>query len=373
MVAAVLSLGSGATSAGTFLRIPLGLTLIGLLTRGLTRSLWRRVTPPDSIVVVGSGPLASAVERKLELFRDMHANVVLRLDDDEIQGSLRSWRAERVRVNHVPNAPEGLPVERIVIASQRVDERLIAELVAVCRRDAVKLSVVPPARSIFGTAVLLNHVADLPLIEYNTWDLSRSTCAIKRCIDVVGSLLLLMLLAPVLALAAILIRLGSPGPALFVQIRAGQHGRPFRMYKLRTMVNGAEHHLAELVDIDCLEAPVFKLQRDPRVTRIGRYLRRWSLDEVPQLINVLRAEMSLVGPRPEQIDLVERYGEEAARVRLAVKPGLTGPMQVFGRAELSFGERLAVEREYVENLSIQSDIRILLATVAVVARGTGAL
>jgi len=137
------------------------------------------------------------------------------------------------------------------------------------------------------------------------------------------------------------------------------------------MVSNAEELLPGLVRFDSLREPMFKLRDDPRVTRVGRFLRRTSLDELPQLLNVLRGEMSLVGPRPEQVELVERYrGEE--RFRLAVKPGLTGPMQVSGRGELSFEERLAIEREYIENLSLGRDLRILALTFRAVVSGDGA-
>ena len=143
------------------------------------------------------------------------------------------------------------------------------------------------------------------------------------------------------------------------------------MYKLRTMTADAEESLSEIVRLEDLREPMFKLRNDPRVTRVGRLLRRFSLDELPQLVNVLRGEMSIVGPRPEQVELVERYAPEH-RFRLEVKPGMTGPMQVFGRGELSFGERLAVELDYVENVSLGRDLRILFQTVPAIIRGTGA-
>jgi lipopolysaccharide/colanic/teichoic acid biosynthesis glycosyltransferase len=143
------------------------------------------------------------------------------------------------------------------------------------------------------------------------------------------------------------------------------------MLKCRTMVDGAHARLAEVVQIDSLPQPMFKVRDDPRITRVGRILRRWSLDELPQLVNVLRGDMSLVGPRPEQLELVERYGEEHL-FRLQARPGMTGPMQVFGRGDLEFDERLAVEREYIENLSLGRDIRILLMTLPAVLSGKGA-
>jgi lipopolysaccharide/colanic/teichoic acid biosynthesis glycosyltransferase len=158
---------------------------------------------------------------------------------------------------------------------------------------------------------------------------------------------------------------------VFSQLRAGLNGRPFRMRKFRTMVADAEELLPAIVPFDELSEPVFKLQNDPRVTRVGRLLRRWSLDELPQLVNVLGGEMSLVGPRPEQVELVERYSPEQ-RQRLAVKPGVTGPMQVYGRGALGLEERMAVEHDYIANLSLGRDIRILAMTASAVFRGKGA-
>jgi lipopolysaccharide/colanic/teichoic acid biosynthesis glycosyltransferase len=158
----------------------------------------------------------------------------------------------------------------------------------------------------------------------------------------------------------------------FRQLRAGQGGHPFRILKFRTMVADAERRLSSLLSFDELEQPMFKLEHDPRVTRVGRVLRRASLDELPQLWNVLRGDMSLVGPRPEQLELVQRYTPEH-RFRLAVKPGVTGPMQVYGRGRLTFEERLAVEREYIENLSLGRDFRLLAMTFSAVASRKGAL
>ncbi len=181
------------------------------------------------------------------------------------------------------------------------------------------------------------------------------------------------MLAPIFVAIAIATKIDDGGPVFFRQRRAGRNHRPFEIIKFRSMCVDAEKQLPELVDLDALESPMFKLRRDPRITRVGRFLRRHSLDELPQLINVLRGEMSLVGPRPEQVALVDRYSPEH-RFRLAVKPGVTGPMQVFGRGELSFEERLAVEIDYVENVSVSRDLMLLAQTVpAVGPRARGVL
>lgn len=217
----------------------------------------------------------------------------------------------------------------------------------------------------------LTEVADLPVFEFDTWDPSRSTMLLKRGFDLVVALCGLALTAPLFPLIALAIRLDTRGPVFFVQTRAGMNGRPFRLYKFRTMHVGAEDQLSTVVDFDELEEPMFKLNGDPRVTRVGRILRRLSLDELPQFVNVLIGEMSIVGPRPEQVELVRRYRPEHM-FRLDVKPGMTGPMQVHGRGELTFAERLAVELDYVENVSLATDLKLLARTAPAVLRGRGA-
>jgi lipopolysaccharide/colanic/teichoic acid biosynthesis glycosyltransferase len=187
-----------------------------------------------------------------------------------------------------------------------------------------------------------------------------------------------MLVAPLMLLIAALIRRDSSGPAFFRQARLGIDMRPFTLFKFRTMHDGTDDtphrdYLAQIMSADATPGTnnLYKLDRADAITRVGEWLRRTSLDELPQLLNVLRGDMSLVGPRPEQVEVVDRYAEEH-RLRLAVKPGLTGPMQVYGRGALTFEERLAVEREYIENLSIGRDLRLLALTLPSVVNGRGA-
>ena len=349
--------------------VPFWLTVVVVTPalRAGARATWRRAVSEEGALLLGSGPLESATRRKLDLFRDIHVNAVGVVGDESL-GCVEDL--DGILSAAIREAPGGR-VDRIIVASQTVSEPLIAELVRVCRREGLKLSVVPPARAMFGTAVQLHHIADLPLIEYSTWDVPRSTMMLKRVMDMVGATVALILLAPVLLALAVAVKLTSRGPVLFVHARSGRDGKPFRMLKFRTMVADAERQLEQLVDIQRIERPAFKLRDDPRVTSVGRFLRRTSLDELPQLLNVLWGDMSLVGPRPEQVELVDRYGPED-RFRLEVRPGLTGPMQVYGRGDLTFDERVAVEREYVENLSLRRDFRILLLTLAAVFRGRGA-
>lgn len=193
---------------------------------------------------------------------------------------------------------------------------------------------------------------------------------IKRAMDILGACVALFLTAPLMLLIAPLVKLDSPGPVLFVQERVGLLGETFRIYKFRTMVANAEELLDQLIDIDALDEPVFKIPDDPRVTRLGRFLRRWSLDELPQFFNVLKGEMSLVGPRPEEIRLVQYYSDWH-RTRLLAKPGMTGPVQVSGRSDLSLKARVELELDYIRSFSLGRDLEILLKTIPAVIRGDG--
>jgi len=193
---------------------------------------------------------------------------------------------------------------------------------------------------------------------------------LKRAFDVVASGLLIVVLAPVLLLCAFAVRLSGPGPVLFRQQRVGRGGQRFSMRKFRSMTVDAESRLGLLYALNEADGPIFKLRDDPRVTRVGRWLRAWSLDELPQLFDVLRGDMSLVGPRPLpacQVDLDHRW----ARSRLRVKPGVTGLWQVSGRHRLSFDELVHHDLRYVESWSFAMDLRILLRTVIVVLRRSG--
>ena len=319
--------------------------------RGFVRWLWRRTTPREVTAVLGVGDLAQMIRRKLVLFPDMHLELVDNPQD-------------------VPFEELVDRVDRVIFASERMEAGEVGGIVALCRARQVKLSVISPLYGRTGP-VRLSRVADLPVLEYETWDPSRSTVMIKRAFDVVVSAVGLVVTLPLWPLIALAVRLDTKGPIFYSQVRAGLDGEPFLMHKFRTMVDDAHERLEDVVTLDELEEPMFKLADDPRITRAGRVLRRLSLDELPQLWNVLRGEMSIVGPRPEMIELVERYQPEH-RFRLSVKPGITGPMQVFGRGDLTFHERLAVELDYIENLSLARDLRIIVETVPVAVRGSGA-
>jgi exopolysaccharide biosynthesis polyprenyl glycosylphosphotransferase len=221
------------------------------------------------------------------------------------------------------------------------------------------------------TRIHLEEIVGVPLVTLTTGPTDLVSLAVKRLVDVALSLVMLSVASPLLLLIAIAIRTSGGGSILFRQSRCGLNGRVFTLYKFRTMVEGAEERIAEVAHLNEMNGPVFKARSDPRVTRVGRWLRRFSLDELPQLWNVLRGDMSLVGPRPPIPDEVARY-ERWQRRRLSMKPGLTCLWQVRGRNQIDFDEWMRLDLEYIDNWSPWLDLKILARTVPVVLSGRGA-
>ncbi len=235
----------------------------------------------------------------------------------------------------------------------------------------VDLLVAPALTNVTGTRVSILPMAGLPLLHVEEPELAGVRKLVKTVFDVTVALVLLLLLLPVLVLIALAVRSTSRGPALFCQERVGRAGVPFKLWKFRSMYDGAEQRLAELSHLNEHDGVLFKLRNDPRVTPLGRVLRKYSLDELPQLVNVVRGQMSLVGPRPPLPSEVARYDGHAHR-RLLVKPGITGLWQVSGRSDLSWEETVRLDLQYVENWSLGLDISVLAKTATVVFRGDGA-
>jgi exopolysaccharide biosynthesis polyprenyl glycosylphosphotransferase len=194
----------------------------------------------------------------------------------------------------------------------------------------------------------------------------------KRMLDIIVSLLLLLMLAPVLMLVALLIKLDFSGPAFFVQDRVGLNKRRFRMYKFRTMVGDAEKKQSELESLNEADGPVFKIKNDPRITRLGKYLRKASIDELPQLLNVLKGDMSLVGPRPLPVRDYQGFDQDWVRRRFSVPPGITCLWQVTGRSSLSFQEWMELDLDYIDHWSLWLDVKLIAKTIPAVLKGVGA-
>src|ERR1700742_1898946 len=345
-------------------------TLVGsFVLRGVLRWVWHRATPMALGIVVGAPATVDTVARRVVTHPETRLHLVGYLSNSTEEDS-----AELVRLGSLADLAEVAAVsgiERVVVTEQQMSEPAAERLIEECKELGLALTFLPQHYGLLGPGIELNRLAELPVLDFRFSDPPRSTQAMKRAMDVVVSGVLLVVISPLLLLTALAILIDSGRPESIRQKRAGKDGESFTMLKFRTMVADAEDRLAELIDLSKLDAPAFKIPDDPRVTRGGRFLRRTSIDELPQLINVLRGAMSLVGPRPEEESVVALY-DERQRGRLAIKPGMTGPMQVYGRSDLTFEERLAMERDYLDNLSIFTDLAILMRTPRAMVRGEGA-
>ena len=259
----------------------------------------------------------------------------------------------------------------IVLSCPELDGVRLRRLAWQLEGDDIDLILASALMDVAGDRTTIRPVDGLPMLHVEHPRLRGIRRVVKEVADRLGAAVLLVLLAPLLAAVVLAVRLGSPGPALFRQVRVGRNGEEFRICKFRTMATDAEQRLAALRESNEHDGVLFKMRSDPRVTRVGRYLRRFSLDELPQLVNVLAGHMSLVGPRPPLPAEVAEYPQDMRR-RLVVKPGLTGLWQVSGRAELSWEETIRLDLRYVENWSLWLDLVILLRTVTAVLRRSGA-
>ena len=345
-------------------------TLVGsFVLRGLLRWVWHRATPVALGLVIGPPATVDAVARRVVTHPETRLHLVGYLSASREEDSAELPRLGSLA--DISEVAEVTGIERVVVTEQQMSEVAAERLIEECKKAGLALTFLPQHYGLLGPGIELNRLAELPVLDFRFSDPPRSTQAMKRTMDVLVSGLLLIVLSPLLACAALATLFDTGRPVFFRQKRAGKDGVPFTMLKFRTMVADAEDRLGELIDLSKLSEPAFKIPDDPRVTRVGKYLRRTSIDELPQLFNVLRGEMSLVGPRPEEEAVVALY-DERQRGRLAIKPGLTGPMQVYGRGDLTFEERLAMERDYLDNLSLLTDLQILMRTPRAIMRGEGA-
>jgi len=360
----------GPLSAKSAIMVGIGALAGCFLVRATLRFAWHHLTDVATGLVIGPAPMADVVARRIATHPEARLRLVGYLSaprDKDRRASLPRLGS----IEEISRVARAHDVERVVVAEQEMSERDAERLIEECKAAGLGLTFLPKHYGLLGPGIELNRLAELPVLDFRFSDPPRSTLALKRTLDIAVSGAMLTLLSPLLAATAALIAIDSGMPVFFRQKRAGKDGVPFTMLKFRTMVADAEARLGELVDLEKLDEPAFKIPDDPRITRAGKLLRRTSLDELPQLINVLRGDMSLVGPRPEEEAVVALY-DERQRARLAIKPGLTGPMQVYGRGDLTFEERLAMERDYLDNLSVAGDLAILLRTPRAIVRGEGA-
>jgi exopolysaccharide biosynthesis polyprenyl glycosylphosphotransferase len=360
---------AGPLSPASAIGVGVGTFLLSFALRGVIRFLWHHLTGQATGIVIGPARSVDTVARRVSTHPETRLALVGYLaPKDEAEAKELPRLGSPADISRIAREHA---IERVVVAEGQMSEVDAEHLIEECKDEGLALTFLPQHYGLLGPGIELNRLAELPVLDFRFSDPPRSTMAMKRAMDVFVSALLLVALSPLLAGIALWILLDDGRPVFFRQRRVGKEGALFTMVKFRTMVTDAEQLLPELVDIASLEQPAFKIPDDPRVTRSGRWLRRTSVDELPQLWNVLRGQMALVGPRPEEESVVALY-DERQRGRLAVKPGMTGPMQVYGRSDLTFEERLAMERDYLDNVSLLTDLALLMRTPRAMVRGEGA-
>jgi len=351
----------------------LGTALLSPLARAGARAYVHKREPlQQRCLIVGSGIVAGQLVDRLQTQRQFGL-VPFGFVDDEVhtQGNL-----DLPLLGGLDDLEDILrvhQVDRVLIAFSRASHQHLLKAIRACRDRRVAVDVVPRLFEFLDGARALDQVGGLPLLSIGAPRLTRSSRLAKRALDASISGIALMMLSPLFLAIAIAIRLESRGPVFFRQVRAGRGGTPFKVFKFRSMYEDAEARKAELEAVnDADDGVMFKIHHDPRITRTGRIIRRYSLDELPQLINVVRGEMSLVGPRPLILPETAALAETWHQRRLDLRPGLTGPWQVSGRSDIPFQDMVRFDYQYVAGWSLVRDLELLLATVPAVLSGRGA-
>ena len=370
--------------------------LIGiLLARAFARSAITRWSPPEHVLLVGDGPTAGLLVRKMRLHPEYGLNPIGYLGSvDGSDGSINGADLDHDVLHRIARRPSDLEINSIdgvrclggtesglesacrlsgvdrVILLQDLDDDVLLGIARRCSDLEIKISLVPNLVEILGSSVEVDDVEGVTLLGINPPLLTRSSRAIKRGLDISVAAGVLLLALPVMLVAALAIKLTSRGPIFFVQERIGRGERRFRLFKFRTMVADAEAREGKLRAHSAHPAWLL-LERDPRVTRVGRVLRPTSIDELPQLVNVLKGDMSLVGPRPMP-PAVDEQIDGWGRRRLDLTPGITGLWQVLGRTSIPFEEMIGLDYLYVTNWSLWQDIRLLVRTLPAIAGRRGA-
>lgn len=324
------------------------------------------------VLIVGAGEVGRTVMRAVVANPESGLRIVGFLDDNPAKGETDIGRFKALgSTERLAELLQTEEIDEVIITLPWQYHRKIVSLMAQSERANVRTRIVPDLFQMTLSRMQIEDVAGVPMIGVKEVSISGLNHFIKRSVDVTVAAVGLAAGAPIVALVALMIKLESPGPVLFRQERVGKNGRRFELYKFRSMVEGAEKQVDALNALNEADGPIFKIRNDPRITTLGKWLRRLSLDELPQFYNVLRGDMSLIGPRPPLPAEVARYQEWHKR-RLEVSPGLTGLWQVSGRSELTFDEMALLDIYYIENWSLGLDTKIFWQTIPRVLFGSGA-
>ncbi len=339
----------------------LSLAFLLVVMRAGARQLALRIAPIERCLFIGDELSAETIRSRLTGHGGVRADVVAHLDLDKVA----PWSTDsfsEARLAEIRDLAQTLDVHRAIIAPRSVDAGEMLNLVRTLKAVGVRVSLLPRLLEVVGSSVEFDDVHGVTLMGVRRFDLTRSSARFKRIFDLLGASVGMIAISPLLLVIAVAIKLDSGGPVLFRQLRVGRHGKRFYMLKFRTMCDNAEELKDGLRDRNEAKDGLFKIAEDPRVTRVGRMLRRSALDELPQLWNIVRGEMSLVGPRPLVVDEDQRV-EGWHRRRLELMPGMTGPWQILGPARVPLREMVAIDYLYVANWNLWSDVKILLRTV----------
>ncbi len=348
------------------------LSISRLAKRLVRQRLRRRGLGVDRLLIVGAGEVGRTVMRHVVAQPILGYHVVGFVDDDPEKAKTDIGRFRALgNTSSIPRLIKEMVVDEVIITLPWMYHRKIVSIIAQCEREQVRVRIVPDMFQMTLSQLDVEDLGGIPMIGVRDISIGRTQRLIKRAMDVTISLAGLILLLPFFALVALLIKLDSGGPVFFTQIRVGKGEHLFACYKFRSMRQGAEAEMERLRALNEADGPIFKMRDDPRITRMGRVLRRTSLDELPQLFNVLMGHMSLVGPRPAPPAEVQRYQPWHKR-RLEVAPGMSGLWQVSGRSELSFDEMVLLDLYYIEHWSPVLDLQILLRTLPKMITGEGA-
>ncbi len=341
----------------------LWLTIFTLLALGrlAARAIALRVTPPERCLFIGDAAGAAAMERKLAERHGVRAELVGHIELDTIEAWSSDARSP-AKLTAVREMARSLDVQRAIVAPATAGADDVLDLLRTLNAIDVPVSILPRVLEVVGTSVEFDDLHGVTLMGVRRFQLTRSSLAVKRTFDLLFASLGLIAVAPLMALIAALIKLDSRGPVFFRQQRVGRYGTHFEILKFRTMVPDAEALKDSLREHNEAEGGLFKIADDPRVTRIGRLLRKSALDELPQLLNIVKGEMSIVGPRPLVLDEDRKVGGWHRR-RLSLTPGMTGPWQILGPARVPLAEMATIDYLYVANWSLWGDVKILIRTV----------
>lgn len=323
-------------------------------------------------LILGAGEMGQLLALKISTDQTLGYQAVGFLDDDlNKQGKSYHQIPVLGTVAVVSKIIQQRKIEEVIIASSKFPDQKVLDVITECEKFGVEFKIVPGILELIASRVDIDELAGVPLLTVSEIRLKGLNAAVKRLADIFLSALGIILLSPVFLLFSFLVKVTSAGPVLFAQERVGLDGKMFNMFKFRSMVKDAETQLTELESLSETEGHLFKIKEDPRITPLGKFMRRFSIDELPQLFNVFFGQMSLVGPRPPLPREVDKYTGWHKK-RLRVRPGITGPWQVSGRSLLPFDDMVRLDIYYIENWSLWLDFKILLRTIPVVLFGLGA-